>query len=91
MHGSAIRILTVAAERQGGWVEVRVADSGPGLPPPVRSHLFQPFVTTKPEGLGVGLSICRTIVEGHGGVLTADDNPAIGAVFRFTVPAADGP
>jgi two-component system sensor kinase FixL len=91
MHGSAIRTLTVAAERQGGWVEVRVADSGPGLPPPVRSHLFQPFVTTKPEGLGVGLSICRTIVEGHGGVLTADDNPAVGAVFRFTVPAADGP
>jgi two-component system sensor kinase FixL len=91
MEGAAVRTLTVATERQGDWVEISVADTGPGLPKPVRSRLFQPFVTTKPEGLGVGLSICRTIVEAHGGNLLAEDNPAIGAVFRFTIPAADGP
>lgn len=71
-------------------VEVTVADRGPGLPDTVRQKLFQPFVTTKPSGMGVGLSVCRSIVEAHGGQMTAEDNPGGGTVFRFTVRAASG-
>ena len=69
-------------------VEVSVADSGPGLAPDVRSRLFQPFVTTKPAGMGVGLSICRGIVEAHGGRMWIADNDGGGADFRFTLPAS---
>jgi len=67
-------------------IEVRVADTGPGLQASVREKMFQPFVTTKATGMGVGLSICRVIVESHGGTLTADDNLYGGTVFRFTLP-----
>jgi C4-dicarboxylate-specific signal transduction histidine kinase len=67
-------------------VELSVADSGPGLPAEVRAKLFQPFVTTKSAGMGVGLSICHAIVEAHGGRLWAEDNSDTGTVFRFTVP-----
>lgn len=71
-----------------GMVEVFVADNGPGLPPEVRAHQFQPFVTTKRDGMGVGLSICQSIVQAHGGRIWAEDSPGGGTVFRFTVPAA---
>jgi signal transduction histidine kinase len=70
-------------------IEVSVADTGPGLPASVRERLFEPFVTTKATGMGVGLSICRVIVESHGGTLRADDNVNGGTVFRFTLPMAD--
>jgi two-component system, LuxR family, sensor kinase FixL len=70
-------------------VEISVADTGPGLADEVRDNLFQPFVTTKPNGMGVGLSVCRAIVESHGGRLWADDNPGGGTIFRFTVRRAD--
>jgi two-component system sensor kinase FixL len=66
-------------------LEISVSDTGPGLPDAVRERLFQPFVTTKPNGMGLGLSICRTIVETHGGTLWAEDNPGGGTAFRFTV------
>jgi signal transduction histidine kinase len=69
-------------------VEVAVADNGPGLPREVRSKLFEPFVTTKRDGMGLGLSIARSIVEAHGGKLRADDNPGGGTIFRFTLPSA---
>jgi two-component system sensor kinase FixL len=69
-------------------VELSVADSGPGLSPEVRAKLFQPFITTKSAGMGVGLSICHSIIEAHGGHLWAEDNCDGGAVFRFTVPCA---
>ena len=65
-----------------------VADTGPGLAPEVAAQLFQPFVTTKAQGLGMGLSICRTIIEAHGGRIWAEPNPGGGTVFRFTLPAA---
>jgi two-component system sensor kinase FixL len=74
---------------QGGMVEISVADTGPGLSDEVRTKLFQPFITTKPNGMGVGLSVCRAIVESHGGRLWADDNPSRGTIFRFTVRHVD--
>ena len=80
------RELIVAANSAGAeMVEISVADTGPGLPKEVRANLFQPFVTTKPNGMGVGLSVCRSIVEAHHGRLWADDNPGGGTVFRFTL------
>jgi two-component system sensor kinase FixL len=71
-----------------GMVVVSVADTGPGIDPEIRAQLFQPFMTTKPDGLGVGLSISRTIIDAHGGKLWVDDNPERGATFRFSLPIA---
>jgi two-component system sensor kinase FixL len=68
-------------------IEVSVADSGPGIAPEVASQLFQPFVTTKRQGMGVGLSISRTIVDAHGGRIWVESNPGGGTVFRFTLRA----
>jgi C4-dicarboxylate-specific signal transduction histidine kinase len=65
---------------------VAVRDSGPGLAPAALEHLFKAFHTTKPNGLGLGLSICRSIIEGHGGRLWASANSPRGAVFQFTLP-----
>jgi hypothetical protein len=66
-------------------VRITVADTGSGISPDVASQLFQPFVTTKQQGMGVGLSICRTIVESHGGQIWAEPNPGGGTVFHFTL------
>jgi len=86
MQDQPLREVLVRAEpAQGDMVQVSVADRGPGLPDTVRQKLFQPFVTTKPSGMGVGLSVCRSIVEAHGGQLSAADNPGGGTVFRFTL------
>ncbi|MEI7572331.1 MAG: PAS domain S-box protein [Phenylobacterium sp.] len=86
MSESRTGSLTVEASAiPGGWVEVRISDTGPGLTPEVVDRLFQPFVTTKAEGMGVGLSICRTIIEAHGGEISAFNRPEGGAVFRFTL------
>jgi two-component system sensor kinase FixL len=81
-------ILITAAASGAEMVEIGVADTGPGLAPAVRANLFRPFVTTKNNGMGVGLSICHSIVETHGGRLWAEDNPGGGTVFRFTLPRA---
>ena len=89
MTGAPRRTLSVNAKRLGNRIEISVTDSGPGLPEQVRSRLFEPFVTTKPEGMGVGLSISRAIVDAHGGQLQADDAPGGGTVFRFTVARAE--
>ena len=89
MQGQPTRELSVcSAAAEGGMVQVSVADRGPGLPDSVREKLFQPFVTTKPGGMGVGLSVCRAIIEAHGGAMSAEDNPGGGTVFRFTLRAA---
>ena len=86
------RELVVSAAPAGpDTVEIAVADTGPGLAPEAAGRLFEPFVSTKPGGMGVGLSICRTIVEAHGGRLWAEPNPGGGTVFRFTLPAARPP
>jgi PAS domain S-box-containing protein len=68
-------------------IEISVADSGPGLAPEVAGSLFQPFISTKRSGMGLGLSICRTIVEAHGGQLWAEPNPIGGTIFRFSLAA----
>jgi two-component system sensor kinase FixL len=88
MAGQDRRELRVSAIRLGEMVEIRVADTGRGLPEQVRVRLFEPFVTTKPDGMGVGLSVCRTIVEAHGGELRGEDGIDGGTVFRLTIPFA---
>jgi two-component system sensor kinase FixL len=87
MEQSARRELLIATRpRDGDLLEVSVADSGPGIAPEIATRLFQPFVTTKPYGMGVGLSISRSIVEGHGGQIAVEPNAGGGTVFRFTMP-----
>ena len=89
MEQSARReIVITTALGDAGMIEIGIADTGPGLAREVRANLFRPFVTTKDSGMGVGLSICRSIVETHGGRLWAEDNPGGGTVFRFTLPSA---
>jgi PAS domain S-box-containing protein len=84
------RVVTVRSARCGeDEIEVRVSDSGPGLPDCVE-QLFEPFVTTKPGGVGLGLPICRSIVESHGGRLWAEPGAERGATFRFTLPVGRG-
>lgn len=86
------RIITLQTQRAGpGEVEIIVTDTGPGLADEVKSRLFQPFVTTKPNGMGIGLSICRTIVDGHGGRIWTSDPPGGGTAFHLTLPVAEGP
>ncbi len=89
MAESARRELVVTNARVGdAMIEIAVSDTGPGFAENVRSNLFQPFFTTKEAGMGVGLSISRTIIEAHGGQMQAETNAAGGATFRFTLPAA---
>lgn len=89
MAASPRHDLTIAAEAAAGeLIEISVADSGVGLAKEAREKLFEPFVTTKANGLGVGLSICRSIIETHGGSISVAENPSGGTVFRFTVPRA---
>jgi PAS domain S-box-containing protein len=82
------REIRITAARVGEAVEIRVADTGPGIPPEVAERLFQPFVTSKPRGMGLGLSISRTIVEAHHGTLSWTPG-GVGATFAFTLPAAE--
>ena len=83
--------VTHAGAREGmtrtnGWLEFSVADCGTGIAEDVAKRLFTPFFTTKPEGMGLGLSLCRTVVEQHGGWLGFEANQPQGMVFRFTLP-----
>jgi two-component system sensor kinase FixL len=82
------RRLVIRTAPGDGVVQVSVIDTGCGLPPELRERVFEPFMTTKPDGLGIGLSICRGIIESHGGRITATANPDKGTTFRFTLRLA---
>jgi len=82
------RELSVSSMLEGDMVKVAVADTGSGLSPEVKEKLFQPFVTTKETGMGVGLSVCKTIIETHGGKMNAEERVGGGSIFHFTVPYA---
>ena len=84
--GSRELLIRTGTDASGGVV-VTARDSGPGLAPENLDRLFTPFYTTKSQGMGMGLAICRSIVEAHGGRLWATANPPHGAVFQFTLPA----
>jgi two-component system sensor kinase FixL len=86
--GCRTRIVTVATELHDHEIQISVADSGNGISPEIAENLFRPFVTTKESGMGVGLSICRTIVESMGGRIWHQSSPTGGAMFLFTVPLA---
>jgi len=82
------RLVASTRPAADDMVEISVADTGHGFADGVESNLFQTFFTTKETGMGVGLSISRSIVEAHGGKMWAEQNPSGGATFRFTLPAA---
>ncbi|GAA0591731.1 hypothetical protein GCM10009416_32670 [Craurococcus roseus] len=85
-EGGRKEIAVSVRPAAGGGCEVAVADTGPGLAPAVRDRLFEPLASTKRGGMGIGLAICRAIVEAHGGRLWAGANPGGGTVFRFALP-----
>ena len=84
------RLLVVSTARDGD-ARIEVRDQGTGIPPNALTSIFEPFVTTKPEGLGLGLAICRTIVAEHHGRMWAVNNPDRGATMSVSLPLAPGP
>jgi len=87
MQGSPVRELRISTRSvDRDTLRIDVADTGPGIAPEITEQLFQPFVTTKRQGMGVGLSISRTIIEAHGGRLWAEPNPVGGTIFSLTLP-----
>lgn len=86
--GAPRRVVQIEAAREAEMLVLRVADRGPGISPEVEAHLFEPFFTSKADGLGLGLNICRTIIEGHGGHLGHANRVEGGALFFFTLPPA---
>ena len=90
---NAERVLTLRVRQtHARWVTFSVIDAGPGIAPEVAAQLFTPFFTTRAEGMGLGLSLCRTVIEQHGGALDFGPRPGgSGTQFRFTLPAAPSP
>jgi two-component system, LuxR family, sensor kinase FixL len=86
MQETTKRDLTIRTVAEGDIVEVGVSDTGPGLSEEVAARLFQPFVTTKEQGMGIGLTICQSIIEAHNGRIWATPNPDGGVEFRFRLP-----
>lgn len=85
----AARVLTLRVRQtHPRWVMFVIEDVGPGIAPEVAARLFTPFYTTRADGMGLGLSLCRTVVEQHGGVLDFETVAGRGTMFRFTLPAA---
>jgi C4-dicarboxylate-specific signal transduction histidine kinase len=83
------RRLVLRAEPSAEGMRVTVSDRGNGLPEGETDRIFEPFVTTKSHGMGLGLAVCRTIVGAHGGRLRASNNPEGGATFEFTIPSVE--
>jgi signal transduction histidine kinase len=86
METTSRKELEVAMTVNEHWLELSVRDTGTGLSPDIADRLFKPFSTTKEHGMGIGLSVCREIVEAHEGKIWAEPNPGGGTVFRFTLP-----
>jgi len=84
------RLIVIEARRKGNRaIEISVADSGPGVAAEVTDTIFEPFVTTKPDGMGMGLSISRSIIESHGGSLRMARGVRVGGIFSFDLPSAE--
>jgi signal transduction histidine kinase len=83
---TARRNITVQTRRIGDFAEVSISDAGPGIPPDKLKDVFEPFFTTKDHGMGMGLSIARTIVEAHNGRIWAENHRGGGADFRIQLP-----
>jgi len=89
MIDSPVRLLNLSSNAgSDGFVTISVEDTGSGISDTVALQLFQPFVTSKQAGMGIGLSICRTIVEAHGGRIWCEAARDRGTIFRFTLPTA---
>jgi len=86
MHDQPRGSIELASRRVDQGVRITVSDDGPGVPPEQLDQIFAPFFTTRPDGLGLGLNICRTIVEAHGGAMDVDNRASGGAAFSFTLP-----
>ncbi len=84
--GNGPRLTVSTGVEPDGSVEFTVADNGPGVAPELAERLFEPFVTTKANGMGMGLSVCRRLIEAHGGAIEAGSTPGVGATFRFRLP-----
>lgn len=90
MQASNRRELTITTKKpKPDTIEISVADTGTGISQEIADHLFQPFFTTKPHGMGVGLSISRTIIEDHGGQIWIEPNPGGGTIFKISLPAIE--
>jgi PAS domain S-box-containing protein len=85
-NSDADKIVEVATAFHSGGVDIVVSDSGPGIPSSIKDKIFDPYLTTKSEGTGIGLSLCHRIITDHGGTLTAADSELGGAEFRATIP-----
>jgi two-component system, LuxR family, sensor kinase FixL len=90
LHGCGTPVLRLSTfRRDPKTVEILVADSGAGVDAAMRDRLFEPFQSTKASGMGLGLSICRTIVASHGGTIGYEPRSIGGSLFRLTLPASD--
>lgn len=83
---SSQRELSLRVRQRGDQIEFAISDTGPGIASDIHAKLFEPFFTTKPEGMGMGLNICRSIIEAHKGRLWVENNPAGGCSFKFMIP-----
>jgi len=91
-HLASDRVLAIQTARAGqAGVQVSVTDVGRGIPPAELERIFEPFVTDKPEGMGLGLPVCQSIIQAHGGKLWATNNPERGATMHFVLPLAETP